>query len=310
MEALVLRNSDFEETIEHIAQLESKNVTMEIKQSVSAAQLKHLSSVFQDLHSCQVERLILFHDSIDGRKADALSTLIRLPSFASLIDLNLTSTSLSPDSLSLLFSALSDNDVKLRYLELDSNPTLEGDLSPLASFPSPLQSLSELCLDADCITSSSLHTLLTLLETNTLSQMTSLHLRGNPIPRKSSIENELHDADVKLLLPSLDTYCPVLQTLGLSYNPITQNGLEWMKSFFQKGSMASLSELQILISDFQGTPKMRELQQAFCQGLQPLDKNMAAFCTFFRHGAEVDEDDLSDFLEDDDEDSHSTTIVL
>lgn len=160
--------------------------------------------------------------------------------------------------------------------------------------------------------------------------MTSLHLRGNPIPRKSSIENELHDADVKLLLPSLDTYCPVLQTLGLSCNqmtdesrvdnPITQNGLEWMKSFFQKGSMASLSELQILswkaecssllVPDFQGTPKMRELQQAFCQGLQPLDKNMAAFCTFFRHGAEVDEDDLSDFLEDDDEDSHSTTIVL
>lgn len=72
-----------------------------VKQSVSAAQLKHLSSVFQDLHSCQVERLILFRyplssllqtdDSIDGRKADALSTLIRLPSFASLIDLNLTS---------------------------------------------------------------------------------------------------------------------------------------------------------------------------------------------------------------------------
>ena len=259
-------------------------------------------------------------------------------------------TSLSPESLSLLFSALSDNDVKLRYLELDcavfaspsplANPTLEGDLSPLASFPSPLQSLSELCLDgafhlllshtADCITSSSLHTLLTLLETNTLSQMTSLHLRGNPIPRKSSIENELHDADVKLLLPSLDTYCPVLQTLGLSCNqmtdesrvdnPITQNGLEWMKSFFQKGAMASLSELQILswkaecssllVPDFQGTPKMRELQQAFCQGLQPLDKNMAAFCMFFRHGAEIDEDDLSDFLEDDDEDSHSTTIVL
>lgn len=55
---------------------------------------------------------------------------------------------------------------------------------------------------------------------------------------------------------------------------------------------------------------MRELQQAFCQGFQPLDKNMAEFCTFFRHGDEVDEDDLSDFLEDEDEDSHSTTIVL
>ena len=108
-------------------------------------------------------------------------------------------TSLSLDSLSLLFSALDANHIKLRYLELDciafaarqciANPSLQGDLSPLASFPSPLQSLSELCLDgaspallshaADSIQSSSLHTLLTLLETSSLSQLTSLHLRGS-----------------------------------------------------------------------------------------------------------------------------------
>ena len=60
-----------------------------------------MSSVFQNNHSCNVERLILFRcpihflsyvdNTIDGRKADALSTLIQLPSFASLIDFNLTS---------------------------------------------------------------------------------------------------------------------------------------------------------------------------------------------------------------------------
>lgn len=55
---------------------------------------------------------------------------------------------------------------------------------------------------------------------------------------------------------------------------------------------------------------MNDLQRAFCQGFEPLDKHMAEFGVFFRHGEEEDEDDLSAFLDDGDDDQHHLSISL
>ena len=66
----------------------------------------------------------------------------------------------------------------------------------------------------------------------------------------------------------------------------------------------------IVVPSIQGKVEMNDLQRAFCQGFEPLDKHMAEFGVFFRHGEEEDEDDLSAFLDDGDDDQHHLSISL
>lgn len=159
MEALVLRSgflfasfhvdSDFEETVEHIAQLESKKVTMEsllnlspfkrsqtigIRRAAETPELGVPGPPF--LSSGATHPLSLFCCfPIMNRRFDRWKKggrLVQAHSAPFLCLLNrfefdelyyfvllTVGTSLLSDSLSLLFSALSDNDIKLRYLELD-----------------------------------------------------------------------------------------------------------------------------------------------------------------------------------------------
>ena len=66
----------------------------------------------------------------------------------------------------------------------------------------------------------------------------------------------------------------------------------------------------IVVPSFQGKVEMNDLQRAFCQGFEPLDKHISEFGVFFRHGEEEDEDDLSAFLDDGDDEQHHLSMSL